>query len=197
MKDDDNVNEDELVDLLLIDHNLAINESLQQNHTGIYDLVTMNLTVTVVCQENFEGPSCTQCAPGLTGPNCDDVDQCLHLNCSGNGHLECTNNVHGNPPSFLCTCNSGYSGRFCERIDCSTNNCSGNGVCVGSASQPSSQCNCNVGFTGRVCETRIVKCSSSPCGENGRCVDGAESFICECKPGYSGPLCREGIVHAI
>ena len=156
--------DDDLVDLLLIDHDLAIGESLQQDHTGIYNLVTINITVTVVCQENFEGPNCTQCTPGFAGPNCDDVDKCLQLNCSGNGHLDCTSSLKDNFPSFFCECNIGYRGRFCEHVDCSTNNCSGNGVCIGSVSRPRG-CTCNAGFTGRVCETKIENCSLNLCGE--------------------------------
>ena len=60
VQDQDIDNEDDLIDLLLIDHNLMIARSLQQNHTGIYNIVTMNLTITAFCEENFGGSDCTE-----------------------------------------------------------------------------------------------------------------------------------------
>ena len=93
IKDYDETNSDELVDLLLIDRNLAVAESLQQNHTGMYNFVTMNLTITVFCERNFSGSDCTQCVPGFTGPDCNETDHCLGVDCSGNG--ECTQGFSG------------------------------------------------------------------------------------------------------
>ena len=65
------------VDLLLINHNQSVEESRQQNYTGMFGIVTMNITVTVFCQENFEGPDCTQCVSGFTGVDCSVLDRCL------------------------------------------------------------------------------------------------------------------------
>ena len=93
---------------------------------------------------------------------------------------------------YKCTCDRGYKGDLCEQIDCSSNNCSENGVCLDNTFGPPS-CDCSVGFTGRVCEINIDDCSTNPCGENGLCLDGVGNFICECAPGFSGHLCNEGI----
>ena len=66
----------EFVDRLMIDHNLTTAESIQLNQKGTSDTVTINLTITVFCEENFGGSDCTQCVPGLTGPNCNETDHC-------------------------------------------------------------------------------------------------------------------------
>ena len=188
--DDGNINEDDLIDLLLIDHNLMIARSLQQNHTGIYNIVTMNLTITVFCEENFGGSDCTQCVPGFTGTDCDEIDHCFGVNCSGNG--KCRNTPSDESTNlFTCVCDSGYKGELCELIDCSLNNCSENGACMDDSNSPI--CNCSAGFTGRVCEINIDDCSLSPCGERGQCVDGVNNFTCDCTSGFTGPLCNEGI----
>ena len=34
------------------------------------------------------------------------------------------------------------------------------------------------------------ECVSSPCQNGGECLDAANSFICQCKPGFVGPLCE-------
>lgn len=49
-----------------------------------------------------------------------------------------------------------------------------------------------VGFTGTHCETNINDCQSSPC-HHGQCIDGTNSFICMCDPGYKGLLCQTQI----
>ena len=63
-----------MVDILLLDLNQTVAESQQQSHTGIYNLVTMDLTITVLCESKFVGSNCTQCMPGFTG---DETDHCL------------------------------------------------------------------------------------------------------------------------
>lgn len=41
---------------------------------------------------------------------------------------------------------------------------------------------------GLKCETEMDECKSSPCQNNGSCKDGVGTFVCHCKPGYSGNL---------
>ena len=63
-----NASQYDFIDILLINHSLPIGqESIRQNHTGIYNFVTMDLTVRAVCAENFIGADCTQCVAGYTG----------------------------------------------------------------------------------------------------------------------------------
>ena len=134
----------ELVDILLIDHNLTVAESRQQNYTGIYGFVTMNLTITVFCEGNFGGSDCTQCVPGFTGPDCNETDHCFGVDCSGNG--ECRMDV---VDSFYCVCDPGFTGELCQTNMCVGVDCSGNGRCVVGVNNFT--CECAHGFTGPLC----------------------------------------------
>jgi hypothetical protein len=144
--DQDTITSNDLVDLLLIDHNGPVAQPLRQNHTGIYNFVTMDLTITVVCAENFAGSDCTQCVPGVTGPRCNKrlkFDDCLNVNCSGNG--DCSMDDMN---TFHCVCGPGFTGVVCETNiidDCVGVECGGNGQCVGGV------CECTPGFRGPKC----------------------------------------------
>lgn len=40
------------------------------------------------------------------------------------------------------------------------------------------------------CEINVDECANNKdCGQNGQCIDGTNSFSCQCRPGFSGPLC--------
>lgn len=43
------------------------------------------------------------------------------------------------------------------------------------------------------CETNINDCTGDPCGISSTCVDGVNSYSCECGAGYTGPNCRTNI----
>lgn len=47
-------------------------------------------------------------------------------------------------------------------------------------------------FIGVNCETNINDCQSSPC-HRGECIDGENSFTCNCHPGFTGYLCQTQI----
>ena len=38
----------------------------------------------------------------------------------------------------------------------------------------------------------IDDCSSSPCDNGGTCVDGVNSYLCKCLPGFNGTNCMQG-----
>lgn len=42
------------------------------------------------------------------------------------------------------------------------------------------------------CETNINDCLSAPC-HRGECIDGDNSFTCNCHPGYTGRVCQTQI----
>ena len=108
-----------MIDILLIDHSLPVGESLRETYMGMFGFVTiMDLSITVLCAENFEGLDCTECVPGFTGTDCQ-VDDCVEVNCSGND--VCVDGIN----SFICNCSAGYNGSECEMNidDCLSSPC--------------------------------------------------------------------------
>ncbi|GFX94272.1 sushi, von Willebrand factor type A, EGF and pentraxin domain-containing protein 1 [Trichonephila clavipes] len=51
-------------------------------------------------------------------------------------------------------------------------------------------CNCSSGFTGTLCDAEVDECLSSPCLNNGTCLDKVNDFACICPAGYEGPQCE-------
>ena len=43
----------QLVEILQINHDQPVGMTLQRNYTGIYEFVTMNLTITVFCEDKY------------------------------------------------------------------------------------------------------------------------------------------------
>ena len=52
------------------------------------------------------------------------------------------------------------------------------------------------GFTGEFCQN-IDDCVGVACSGNGRCVDGIDSFMCECDDNYTGENCESIIDHCV
>ena len=109
--------------------------------TGLYEIVTMEMNITVLC------------VPGFTGMMCEeDIDDCVTVSCSGNG--QCVDGVD----SFICMCDPGFTGELCQINidDCVGVNCSGNGECVDEVNN--FKCKCNPGYRGQLCEEGIATC---------------------------------------
>lgn len=73
-------------------------------------------------------------------------------------------------------------------------NCSNNGRCVLDLSGNYS-CLCFENYTGVKCEKDIRPCSSSPCINNGECLENqtltnAYTYTCKCTPDFHGAYCQ-------
>ena len=115
--------------------------------------ITMDLSITVLCEQNFKGPDCTKCVPGFTGTHCDmNIDDCIGVTC--NGHGTCIDRVD----TYACNCSQGFEGETCEENsdDCLGVNCSGNGQCVDGFNM--FHCSCDQGFSGELCQTNVDDC---------------------------------------
>ena len=141
------------------------------------------------CQ-NIAGNFICFCNEGWTDTLCNvDVNECnlSPARCENNG--TCTN-TEG---SFNCTCPPGFLGPTCSediRDPCSEMPCQ-NGNCS-KLSSTSYICVCDPDYTGMLECTLIDNCINVYCG-NGRCVDGVNSYMCDCDEGFEGPSCEVNI----
>lgn len=51
-----------------------------------------------------------------------------------------------------------------------------------------------IGFRGKTCNINIDECASNPCNQRGQCIDGINSYTCNCTgSGYTGLSCSEDV----
>jgi CubicO group peptidase (beta-lactamase class C family) len=163
------------------------------------------------CDAGWEGESCGECWPALTGPQCDqcaagyvdDVAQCD--DCAPGYHQE--HRLPGAeleedpdstpPPPFQ------LHNLHCEEDEtCDDVVCSSFGTCV--ASNGSATCACDPGYTGPDCSacatgyepdrtgacTLGAECRAELCHGKGDCaLDSLGNLVCQCDPGLGGADC--------
>ena len=162
--------QDDLIDVFAIDIVSTYAVAMSQ---GTYGYGTVSVTTSVQCAESYHG------------------DQCQFVNKCERDNIECSGRGVCNAvmDTYVCICDLGYIGVFCERNDyCFWQNCSMRGACQNE--QSSYHCICDPGFTDSDCEIYINECEGQNCSGNGQCVDGESKFICTCYHGFTGKLCN-------
>ncbi|XP_074650335.1 uncharacterized protein LOC141905386 [Tubulanus polymorphus] len=124
------------------------------------------------CRHGWHGENCNQCLPY---PGCD------HGSCK---------------VPWECTCDEGWGGIMCD-LDlnyCTRNRPCKNGATCLNTGRGSFTCSCRPGFSGTTCEIKNDRdkddCASSPCLNEGTCVDIGRTFQCICKEGFHGRNCE-------
>ena len=55
-------------------------------------------------------------------------------------------------------------------------------------------CSCIAGYNGTNCDNNIDDCDPNPCLNGGQCIDGVNSFTCNCTgTGFDGSTCNNNI----
>ncbi|XP_041376709.1 sushi, von Willebrand factor type A, EGF and pentraxin domain-containing protein 1-like [Gigantopelta aegis] len=140
------------------------------------------------CQDLIGSYNCSKCLYGYQGDNCNlPINECA-LNICQNGAW-CVDGPE--PHDTACTCQSGFTGPFCESIIdfCKSMPCLNNGSC---SNVPGSgyHCNCPQPNMGDNCEQLGDACWQNPCQNGGSCVADSNQFHCICREGYVGNFCE-------
>ncbi|XP_072925215.1 neurogenic locus notch homolog protein 3 isoform X3 [Hemitrygon akajei] len=122
--------------------------------------------------------------------------QCLdnHRPCENNG--QCIRSPHGDAS---CLCRPGYLGDLCQFPDpCQRSPCLNRGICSSVVVDGSAQYSCSCtrgfrGFEGQNCEINIDDCPKHNCGHGGTCIDGVNTYNCQCTPEWTGQFCTEDV----
>ena len=94
-----------------------------------------------------------------------DINECEFFPCENNG--TCIDLID----QFTCQCVAGYTGDHCESSN----------LCI------FTQC---AFFRDFISNSVIDECASTPCQNNGTCIDGLDRHACLCLAGYTGVVCE-------
>ena len=160
----------------------TVNRQAHILYTTNFSLLTATTRVTQMTtgmttpSEVFSTAQTTDFPIITTQPEpCFPRDDCM-------GHYTCNNETQA------IECLEGWTGEFCidttfageDNPDCPPDvggGCKNGGTCFDNT------CCCIAGFTGDLCEREIIECDSSPCQNEGTCIDELNFFVCNCVEG--------------
>ncbi|CAD5120106.1 DgyrCDS8684 [Dimorphilus gyrociliatus] len=138
-----------------------------------------------------------KCKPGFQGLTCGgNIDECESKPCMNNG--ECVDKVN----DYFCNCTSEYTGKNCEVTKglCEQANPTLAGKCESGSCEVGKdgviRCKCPAGKqpgSDRASCIDFNECDSSPCKNDGECINGDNKFECNCKPGWTSPNCEKDV----
>uniref|UniRef100_A0A8C6NCJ8 Uncharacterized protein n=1 Tax=Melopsittacus undulatus TaxID=13146 RepID=A0A8C6NCJ8_MELUD len=164
------------------------------------------------CLAQANGNPVCICKTGFEGTYCEiNSDECISHPCQNEGL--CVDGIN----HYRCSCQHGFTGTLCEAEinECSSGPCKNNGTCLDLVNRntllcllqksgnekfwssglqratPSAFiCSCAPGYYGSLCEVNIDECMSTPCLNNGSCIDDISFYKCHCRRGFIGTNCE-------
>jgi len=145
---------------------------------------------TCKCSENFHGEFCQkQFTPCKLATNpCNQIEG--HGTCIDTATME-------NPTNYTCSCSVLYSGPECEvkrQIDCASDCQTFDKLAQCDQINGLTVCLCSAGFRGDQCQFNIDDCDAQPCLNNATCVDGINTFTCDCGDLFTGKYCEKALM---
>ncbi|XP_011690241.1 PREDICTED: sushi, von Willebrand factor type A, EGF and pentraxin domain-containing protein 1-like [Wasmannia auropunctata] len=166
----------------------------KSSYTGDNCEIYVDECSTNLCQNggrcvSTESDFACECRDGFEGQLCEvPMDHCELAPCEEGSACHTVNGT------WQCLCKPGFLGRHCNLLPCDWLPCHANAICVNveevNATRRSYRCECPDGYTGEDCATKIDHCESSPCLNNGRCVDRVHDYVCECPIPFTGRDCE-------
>ena len=134
------------------------------------------LNGTCVCQDQFKGVTCGECADGLHGPDCSTICQ------------------HGTAVAQQCRCDEKWSGVDCDKpcpVDAGGRECNGHGACLWGSDRTDSACICQTEWFGETCSNQCNQDICAAAFPFGSAVCNQTTGTCECDSNHEGVQCSQ------